>query len=62
MLPRGTHQYDRFIRPSELTRWARVAALDPVEVTGMRFNPLTRSFRLAPPADINYIALFERGT
>jgi len=60
MLPRGTHQFERFIRPAELARWARVAALEAREVVGMRFNPLARSFRIAPPTDINYIALFQR--
>ena len=62
MLPKGTHQYARFIRPSELARWARVAELDPVEVIGMRYNPLTRGFTLAPAVDINYIARFRLGS
>lgn len=61
MLPRGTHQYARFIKPSEMARWARVAGLEPRDVSGMRFNPLARSFRIAPPTDLNYIALFQRG-
>ncbi len=60
ILPRGTHQYARFIRPAEMARWARVAGLEAREVSGMRFNPLSRSFRIAPPTDINYIALFQR--
>ncbi len=61
MLPRGTHQYARFIKPSEMARWARVAGLEARDVSGMRFNPLARSFRIAPPTDLNYIALFQRG-
>lgn len=61
MLPRGTHQFARFIKPSEMARWARVAGLEPRDVSGMRFNPLARSFRIAPPTDLNYIALFQRG-
>ncbi|MDX1593723.1 MAG: bifunctional 2-polyprenyl-6-hydroxyphenol methylase/3-demethylubiquinol 3-O-methyltransferase UbiG [Gammaproteobacteria bacterium] len=61
MLPRGTHQYARFIKPSEMTRWARVAGLEARDVSGMRYNPLSRSFRIAPPTDINYVALFQRG-
>ena len=62
MLPRGTHQFARFIRPAEMVRWARVAALEAREVVGVRFNPLARSFRVAPPTDINYMALFQRGS
>lgn len=61
MLPRGTHTYDRFIRPSELAGWCRAAGLELQQLAGMRFNPLTRSFRVAPPVDVNYLALARRG-
>jgi len=60
ILPRGTHTYGRFIRPSELASWSRAAGLDLDEVSGMRFNPLTRSFSVAPPVAINYVALAHR--
>lgn len=60
MLPRGTHEYLKFIRPSELARWGRRAGLDLVDLTGIAYNPLTRAFRLSPNTDINYLAHFQR--
>ena len=60
MLPRGTHEYLKFIRPSELARWGRDAGLKLTDLTGITYNPLTRSFRLSPNTDINYLAHFKR--
>jgi 2-polyprenyl-6-hydroxyphenyl methylase / 3-demethylubiquinone-9 3-methyltransferase len=60
MLPRGTHEYLKFIRPSELARWGRAAGLDLIDLTGITYNPLTRAFRLSPNTDINYLAHFSR--
>jgi 2-polyprenyl-6-hydroxyphenyl methylase / 3-demethylubiquinone-9 3-methyltransferase len=60
VLPRGTHEYLKFIRPSELARWGRAAGLDLVDLRGITYNPLTRSFRLSPNTDINYLAHFKR--
>lgn len=60
MLPRGTHEYARFIKPSELTSWCRDAQLDVRELTGMTYNPLTRRYRLGHDVDINYIAYAHR--
>ena len=60
MLPRGTHEYLKFIRPSELARWARAAGLELIDLTGITYNPLTRAFRLSPNTDINYLAHFKR--
>jgi 2-polyprenyl-6-hydroxyphenyl methylase / 3-demethylubiquinone-9 3-methyltransferase len=60
ILPRGTHEYLKFIRPSELARWGREAALDLIDLTGITYNPLTRAFRLSPNTDINYLAHFKR--
>jgi 2-polyprenyl-6-hydroxyphenyl methylase/3-demethylubiquinone-9 3-methyltransferase len=60
MLPRGTHEYLKFIRPSELARWGREANLDLIDLTGITYNPLTRAFRLSPNTDINYLAHFKR--
>jgi len=54
LVPRGTHEYEKFIRPSELDRWARHAGLDVVGVKGLRYNPLLKSARLADDLDINY--------
>jgi 2-polyprenyl-6-hydroxyphenyl methylase/3-demethylubiquinone-9 3-methyltransferase len=60
MLPRGTHEYLKFIRPSELARWGRAAGLDLIDLTGIAYNPLTRAFRLSPNTAINYLAHFKR--
>jgi 2-polyprenyl-6-hydroxyphenyl methylase / 3-demethylubiquinone-9 3-methyltransferase len=60
LLPRGTHEYLKFIRPSELARWGREAGLELIDLTGITYNPLTRSFRLSPNTDINYLAHFKR--
>lgn len=55
MLPRGTHDYAKFIKPAELTRFARSAGLDIVEITGMHYNPLSKRYSLGPGTDVNYI-------
>jgi 2-polyprenyl-6-hydroxyphenyl methylase/3-demethylubiquinone-9 3-methyltransferase len=60
VLPRGTHEYMKFIRPSELARWGREAGLELRDLTGIAYNPLTRSFRLSPNTDVNYLAHFTR--
>ncbi len=60
VLPRGTHEYLKFIRPSELARWARAAGLEVRDLTGISYNPLTRSFRLSSNTDVNYLAHFIR--
>jgi 2-polyprenyl-6-hydroxyphenyl methylase/3-demethylubiquinone-9 3-methyltransferase len=60
MLPRGTHEYLKFIRPSELARWGRAAGLELLDLTGISYNPLTRAFRLSSNTDINYLARFTR--
>jgi 2-polyprenyl-6-hydroxyphenyl methylase/3-demethylubiquinone-9 3-methyltransferase len=60
MLPRGTHEYLKFIRPSELARWGRAAGLNLIDLTGITYNPLTRAFRLSPNTDVNYLAHFRR--
>lgn len=55
LLPKGTHDYERFIKPSELTRWARAAGLEPAGITGMTYNPLTQAYRLGTDCDVNYL-------
>jgi 2-polyprenyl-6-hydroxyphenyl methylase/3-demethylubiquinone-9 3-methyltransferase len=54
LLPRGTHDYARFIKPSELVRWCRDAGLQPAELRGMSFNPLTNVYRMGADCDVNY--------
>jgi 2-polyprenyl-6-hydroxyphenyl methylase/3-demethylubiquinone-9 3-methyltransferase len=60
VLPRGTHDYLKFIRPSELARWGRGAGLELADLTGISYNPLTRAFRLSPDTGVNYLAHFRR--
>ena len=55
LLPRGTHDYARFIKPSELARFARDAGLRVGELIGMTYNPLSRRYRLGPDCDVNYL-------
>src|SRR6185503_13305745 len=55
LLPRGTHDYDRFIKPSELSRWAREAGLRPTELVGMTYIPLSKQYRLEADCDVNYL-------
>lgn len=56
MLPRGTHSYASFIRPSELTQWARNAGLESTHITGMVYNPLSKRYRLQDnDVSINYL-------
>ena len=56
LLPKGTHEYRKLIRPSELESWARAARLRLVALTGLHYNPLTRHYRLGPGVDVNYLA------
>jgi len=60
MLPRGTHDYAKFIRPSELSAMARQTGLALQDLTGMTYNPLTRKYRLGEDVDINYLMHMTR--
>jgi len=60
LLPRGTHDYARFIKPSELAGFARQAGLEADDLIGMTYNPLTRIYRLEADTAVNYIATFRR--
>jgi len=55
LLPKGTHEYARFIRPSELLSWCREAGLDAVATRGMEYNPLSRRYRLSGDTSVNYL-------
>jgi 2-polyprenyl-6-hydroxyphenyl methylase/3-demethylubiquinone-9 3-methyltransferase len=61
VLPKGTHEYLRFIKPSELAAWARAAGLELRELQGLVYHPLTRSFSLGANTQINYLAHLQRG-
>ena len=60
LLPRGTHEYAKFIRPSELARFARNGGLQLVELAGLDYDPFTREARLTSDTSVNYLAHFTR--
>lgn len=60
MLPKGTHDYSQFIRPSELASWGRPAGLVLQELQGISYNPLSRQYRLGQDINVNYLAHFRR--
>ena len=63
LIPRGTHEYDKFIKPSEMIGAARAAGLGLTRMTGLTYNPLSREYRLEPrDVSVNYMAGFERLT
>lgn len=55
LLPRGTHDYARFLKPSEIATWLRQHNLDLKDITGMTYNPLTGIYRLSTDVDVNYL-------
>jgi 2-polyprenyl-6-hydroxyphenyl methylase/3-demethylubiquinone-9 3-methyltransferase len=60
LLPKGTHEYNKFIRPSELDVWAREAGLELISIEGITFNPLTNMFRSSRDVDVNYMVHYKR--
>jgi 2-polyprenyl-6-hydroxyphenyl methylase/3-demethylubiquinone-9 3-methyltransferase len=60
MLPKGTHEYAKFIRPSELARWVRESGLDLHESRGLGYNPLTQHYTLNHDTDVNYLLACRR--
>lgn len=62
LLPKGTHEYARFIRPSELAAWCREAGLELATTRGMEYNPLTRRFSLSDDCSVNYLLACRRRT
>lgn len=60
MLPRGTHDYRKFIKPSELGAMARSTGLELQKITGLSYNPLTRRYSLGDDVDVNYMMYFTR--
>jgi 2-polyprenyl-6-hydroxyphenyl methylase/3-demethylubiquinone-9 3-methyltransferase len=55
LLPRGTHDYRKFIRPSELGAWSREVGLLVKDIIGLTYNPLTKHYKLSPDVDVNYM-------
>ena len=62
LLPRGTHDWSRFIRPSEIAAWGRRVGLDLVEIIGMTYNPLSRQYRLERDVSVNYLMALRKST
>ncbi|HNP36392.1 MAG TPA: bifunctional 2-polyprenyl-6-hydroxyphenol methylase/3-demethylubiquinol 3-O-methyltransferase UbiG [Woeseiaceae bacterium] len=60
LLPAGTHEYQKFIRPSELEEWARHAGLNLQASIGMHYNPLSKEYSLGPGLEVNYLQYFRR--
>ena len=60
LLPRGTHDYGRLLKPAEIVAFARRAGLEIADLIGMTYNPLSRTYRLEADTSVNYIATFRR--
>ena len=60
LLPAGTHEYQKFIKPSELEEWSRAASLEHRASMGLHYNPFTREYSLGPNVDVNYLMYFQR--
>lgn len=60
LLPIGTHRYARLIRPSELSRWARAAGLELVQLAGLEYDPVGRKARVSADVSVNYLAHYRR--
>jgi len=60
LLPKGTHEFDCFIKPSELEKWSRPAGLELVELIGVTYNPITSVFSLSDDVDVNYMMHFKK--
>jgi 2-polyprenyl-6-hydroxyphenyl methylase/3-demethylubiquinone-9 3-methyltransferase len=61
LLPRGTHDYAKFITPAEAASYARSAGLEPFDIAGIMYNPFTKVFTLGRDTDVNYLMAFRRG-
>ena len=62
LLARGTHTYEKFIRPSELSRWARAAQFEVADLVGLQYNPFSVSARETADVDVNYMMLLRPET
>ena len=61
LLPRGTHDFAKFIKPSELAQWCRDAGLNVSDITGMSYNPLDKTYALGRDTGVNYMVACQRG-
>jgi len=60
LIPRGTHTYERFIRPSELARWSRAAGFELEDLSGLAYDPFANTARLSKDVDVNYLMCLRR--
>ena len=60
LIPKGTHDYHKLIKPSELASWSRAANLQLLDQTGLGYNPLNKKYSLGKSIDVNYIALYKK--
>jgi len=60
MIPQGTHDYEKFIKPAELARFARNASLGLLEMRGLSYHPLSQTYELGRDTDVNYMMAFQR--
>ena len=60
LLPKGTHEYSKLIKPSELEKWSRSAGLELIELFGVIYNPITTVFSLSDDVDVNYMMHFKK--
>ncbi len=62
MVPKGTHDVKKFIKPAELLGWVDQTTLKEQHIIGLHYNPLTNTFKLAPGVDVNYMLQYNRQT
>lgn len=60
LVPKGTHHYEKFIKPAELDSWARGARLEYIALSGMQYNPFTQQAKLCKDAAVNFLACYEK--
>lgn len=60
LVPKGTHDFQKFIRPATLMRWIDEAGLELVDATGLHYNPIQQSFRTGPGLDVNYLVVARK--
>jgi 2-polyprenyl-6-hydroxyphenyl methylase/3-demethylubiquinone-9 3-methyltransferase len=60
LLPKGTHNYEKFIRPSEIDGWARLYDLSISSMIGMTYNPITKKYKLDDDVSVNYIIHYKK--
>ena len=60
LLPKGTHHYQKFIRPSEIDEWARTSKLSISSIIGMSYNPITKRYKLGDDVSVNYMTQYKK--